>query len=208
MGLFKHEAAAADDEAEVVYLTEDEPDGALYRFRPATWGDLSAGELEVLVDEGGALRWAPVPDPAAAATPTKDQVPGVRRFDGGEGADVLDGALIFSTKGDNRLWRLDPDLQLEVLWDGGTATDEVVIEDVDNVVVGPGGRPYVAEDGEGQHLVVVGADGAMWPVAQVVDTPGSEITGPAFSPDGSRVYFSSQRSPGRTYEVRGPFIAG
>jgi len=25
--------------------------------------------------------------------------------------------------------------------------------------------------------------------------PGSEITGPAFSPDGSRLYFSSQRGP-------------
>jgi Tol biopolymer transport system component len=38
--------------------------------------------------------------------------------------------------------------------------------------------------------------------------PGpAEITGPAFSPDGSRLSFSSQRgnSNGITYEVRGPF---
>ncbi|MER7470138.1 hypothetical protein [Micromonospora sp. NPDC000018] len=43
-------------------------------------------------------------------------------------------------------------------------------------------------------------------------TGGSSIdTGPAFSPDGTRLYFSSQRgtsgssSGGITYEVRGPF---
>jgi uncharacterized protein len=36
---------------------------------------------------------------------------------------------------------------------------------------------------------------------------GSEITGPAFDPSGTRLYFSSQRSPtsGTTYEVTGPF---
>jgi secreted PhoX family phosphatase len=34
---------------------------------------------------------------------------------------------------------------------------------------------------------------------------GSELTGPAFSPDGTRLYFSSQRSPGETFEITGPF---
>ena len=34
---------------------------------------------------------------------------------------------------------------------------------------------------------------------------GTEITGPALTPDGSRLYFSSQRNPGRTFEVSGPF---
>ena len=32
---------------------------------------------------------------------------------------------------------------------------------------------------------------------------GSEITGPAFDPSGRRLYFSSQRNPGATYEVTG-----
>ncbi len=34
---------------------------------------------------------------------------------------------------------------------------------------------------------------------------GSEMTGPAFNPAGDRLYFSSQRNPGVTYEVTGPF---
>ena len=33
--------------------------------------------------------------------------------------------------------------------------------------------------------------------------PGTELTGPAFDPSGTRLYFSSQRSPGVTYEVTG-----
>ena len=28
-----------------------------------------------------------------------------------------------------------------------------------------------------------------------IETPGSELTGPAFTPDGSRLYFNSQRGP-------------
>jgi hypothetical protein len=42
----------------------------------------------------------------------------------------------------------------------------------------------------------------------VVGQDRSEITGPAFDPSGTRLYFSSQRGAagwGITYEVTGPF---
>jgi secreted PhoX family phosphatase len=78
---------------------------------------------------------------------------------------------------------------------------------VDNVVVARSGDVYVAEDGGNMQLVILGPDESVSPFLEVTGQSGSEITGPAFSPDGSRLYFSSQRggSGGITYEVRGPF---
>jgi secreted PhoX family phosphatase len=51
------------------------------------------------------------------------------------------------------------------------------------------------------------------PFLRVTGQSGSELCGPAFSPDGQRLYFSSQRgtsgavSGGITYEIRGPLRA-
>ena len=55
------------------------------------------------------------------------------------------------------------------------------------------------------HVLSVEGDHA--PFARLTGVSGSELTGPAFSPDGLRLYVSSQRSPGRTYEISGPFRA-
>ncbi len=40
-----------------VYLTEDAGSGKLRRFRPTTWGDLSAGTLEAAVVSGSTVTW-------------------------------------------------------------------------------------------------------------------------------------------------------
>ena len=47
-----------------------------------------------------------------------------------------------------------------------------------------------------------------YPLIKVTDHKGSELTGMAFSPDNSRLYFSSQRGTngsGITYEIKGDF---
>ncbi|MDP3857211.1 MAG: DUF839 domain-containing protein [Stagnimonas sp.] len=54
MGQFNHEAAAVDPIGKAIYLTEDAPDSAFYRFIPASWPDEGApnlllGTLEVAV---------------------------------------------------------------------------------------------------------------------------------------------------------------
>lgn len=204
MGRFKHEAAAVDDVAEVVYLSEDEPDGAFYRYTPDSWPDLSAGTLEVLAGPEGERRWEPVPDPSGATTPTRNQVADVVRFSGGEGLAHFQGTTYLSTKGDNRIWACDGS-DVTVVYDAADHGDDAVLTGVDNICVDLGGDRYVAEDGGTMDVVRLAADGTVEQVAQVVDVEGSEITGPAFSPDGTRLYFSSQRNPGRTYEVTGPF---
>ena len=62
------------------------------------------------------------------------------------------------------------------------------------------------------QIVILTAEGELFPLLQLVGQDASEITGPAFSPDGSRLYFSSQLGPtghpadGITYEVTGAFF--
>ena len=118
MGAFQHEAAAADAVQQCVYLTEDNPEGALYRFVPTVWGDLSSGELQVLTETAGVLGWAVVPDPDGDPDVTRDQVANAKRFDGGEGAAISKGRLVFTTKGDGRVWRYDPSANtLTIIYD-------------------------------------------------------------------------------------------
>lgn len=204
MGVFTHEAVAADRVNRCLYLTEDVPDGALYRFTPTTWGDLATGTLEVLTETGGGLAWATVPDPAALTTPTRHQVPHTKRFHGGEGIAMHGRQVIFATKGDNRVWAYDTRTNtLTVIYDDDVQV-QGVLTGVDNVTTRPGAI-YVAEDGGDMEIVLVRRNGATFPVVQVPGVSGSEITGPAFDPSGTRLYFSSQRNPGVTYEVSGPW---
>jgi hypothetical protein len=209
LGTFKHEAVAVDPEAEVLYLSEDEPDGAFYRFTPTAWPSLDEGELAVLAGPEGQRRWEPVPDPTGATTPTRNQVADVVRFNGGEGLAHFAGTTYLSTKGDNRIWACDG-TDVEVVYDAATTEalgddGNPILRGVDNIAVDVAGDRYIAEDGDTMDIVRLGPDGIIEQVCQVTGTEGSEITGPAFSPDGTRLYFSSQRDPGRTYEVTGPF---
>jgi secreted PhoX family phosphatase len=212
LGRFEHEAAAVDPVGHAVYLTEDNADGRLYRFRPDAWPSLSAGVLEAATVTDGIVTWSTVPDPSASTIPTRQQVPDSTPFSHGEGAWYADGTVWFTTKGDNRVWALDvasDPQQLRIVYDLATAPDPV-LSGVDNVVSSQSGDLFVAEDGGNLELILIEPGGAASVFLRVVGQAGSELTGPAFSPNGKRLYFSSQRGPtgsgtGVTYEVKGPF---
>ncbi|MBF1802671.1 alkaline phosphatase PhoX [Alloalcanivorax profundimaris] len=264
MGRFKHEAAAVDMATASVFMTEDEGDGRLYRFRSAgrvsaiNGGeglDLDNGVLQVLEVEGfekGAymedlesareirrVNWVDVQSPDEPQSRVRSRIqdgtgqgaPGTR-FKGGEGIwiqywpegerDTVSGfehplraVVFFACKGDNRVHALDVDNDLiEVVFDNEQliTAGEDKFDDVDNLVVSPMGDVVVAEDGEAMRLMVMVPNQAAKILLQVPGG-GSELTGPAFTPDGSRLYFSSQRAPsgatgilplGRTYELTVP----
>ncbi len=129
------------------------------------------------------------------------------------GSTPTRGVMFFATKGDNRVWAYDIENELiEIVFDNDNMQLETGFNQVDNVVVSPAGDVLVAEDGELMRLVVVVPNGAARVLMQI-KKGGSEITGPAFTPDGSRLYFSSQRGPsgvdgsgtgGATYEITIP----
>lgn len=227
LGIFKHEAVAVDPADRKLYLTEDAPDGRLYRFTPDDYPSLESGRLQVarVVTDGtfapeattvrrGRVKWVTVSDgPVGATRPRPDDS---TAFNGGEGIWRSRRSVFFTTKGDNRVWMLDlSNRKLSVIYDDDLVTD-APLRGVDNVTVSRGGEILVAEDGDPdpdsamQINIIRRGRGTVGPLLQVVDQPGSEITGPAFSPRGNRLFFSSQRANGGigngiTYEVRGPF---
>ena len=216
LGVFNHEAVAVDEVYKHLYLTEDKPDGCLYRFTADTldsdgFPDLAAGRLEVAVRQSGqqTLSWSAVPDPQALQQATRYQVASALSFDGGEGIAYFDGRIIFTSKGDNRVWSYHTTSQvLEIVYDAADYMTPI-LTGVDNVTISQSGDIYVAEDGGDLQIVVIDGQGGLYPIVQLAGHDQSEVTGVAFSPDGKRLYFSSQRGVtgrsvnGITYEITG-----
>ena len=245
LGTFYHEAVAVDAGTHIFYLTEDRPDGRFYRFvpdtanvggRPSETGTLQA--LRVLgsedINADGAqgpwsIDWLDIPNPNPVGvlqggillgqTPTRHQVAETTAFNGGEGIWFQNGVIYFTTKGDTRVYALDIARQtLEVLYDDAFHQPNPVLDSVDNLVMTPGGDLIVVEDKSeaNQQAVAIKADGSIAAMVQLVGHEGSEVTGPAFSPDGRFFYFSSQRGPGNgngtgtagiTYAIEGPWYS-
>lgn len=229
LGTFPHEASVVDPATGFVYLTEDDVTGRFYRFRPSAYGDLSSGVLEAANVAAGTVRWVAV----GSSSPERSK--GTTAFDRGEGAWFSDGVVYFSTTGDDRIWAYDTvGSTIEVIYDAAALGPDAPLRDPDNLTVHPtSGDLFVGEDSDDLQLVLL-ADGDRQRVAapflQLVGhatgetgSPGqdenvvtssswakiSEITGLAFSPDGTRLYVTSQRGTdglrGMTFEITGPF---
>jgi len=178
--------------------------------------------------------WVDVASPEMPQATVRDNLAGAGMpvpgtiFRGGEGIWIYDvpaalqstppggtkptrALVFFASKGDNRVYAYDIDNDLiETVFDNGSIDPD--FDDVDNVVVSPAGDVLVAEDGDAMRLIVAVPNAPAKVLVQVT-LGGSEITGPAFSPDGSHLYFSSQRGPnyavgntgsGVTYELTIP----
>lgn len=210
LGRYAHEAAVVDPLTGLVYLTEDDDDSRLYRFRPDRLDDLSSGVLEAAAwRSDGRVDWIEVsPDRPYRGRDTT-------AFARGEGAWFDGRSLLFCTTSDHRVWVLDADTdRLEIIYDAVSLGPEAPLREPDNLTVHrPSGDIYVAEDDDDLQLVLL-ADWAgrriAAPFLQLTGHDGSEIAGPAFSPQGDRLYFSSQRGrdgrTGMTFEVTGPFL--
>ncbi|HNR91710.1 MAG TPA: DUF839 domain-containing protein [Dokdonella sp.] len=224
MGSFSHEACAVDPRGRSIYMTEDRgSDSGFYRYRPKRWPDLSAGVLEIAeiigdpTGVGARVRWhrVPEPNPGAKDTPCRHQVAAAYHFQRGEGMVFHRGSAWFSTTADHRVWEYRcADGTIRIAYDADArfaAGREAPLRKPDNLAADAGGAIFVAEDGDDMQIVVLTPDGDALPLLQLVGHERSEIAGPALSPDGSRLYFSSQRGSkgardgGITFEIAGPF---
>jgi secreted PhoX family phosphatase len=207
LGRFNHEAVAVDPVRGHLYLTEDASDGRLYRFRPTAYPSLSSGVLEAAKVTGSNVTWVGPISPTTTQS-SSNRPAGTTAFNGGEGAWYDRDAVYFTTKGDNRVWKLNCATQtIEVIY-SPSVTPGGALSGVDNVTVSTGGDVFVAEDGGNMELVIISREGQVTPFLRITGQSGSEIAGPAFNPAGNRMYLSSQRgtgSRGRTYEITGPF---
>ena len=241
LGIYSHEAAAVDPATGIVYLTEDRTDGCFYRFVPDVIGELDAGTLQAarvdMVDIAnraleGVIDWVDVPDPSGATLSTRVQAQqaGASIFVRGEGAWWHNGTAYFSTTGfnlgDGRVWAFTPGTDgngplTQIYNRTSLYPDDMTLNGIDNITVSIGGDVLVAEDSDNNQIQVLTADGVLLPLLEltghtVFGQPG-EITGPAFDPSGTRLYFNSQRGTqadfdgqgrliGYTFEVTGPFV--
>ena len=214
LGTFAHEAVAVDSDDFRLYLTEDSTSGRFYRFTPSAYPSLGSGTLEAARVSGDPLTGATVTWVAVSSTRPASQQSNASQttvFNGGEGCWYDRGVVYFTTKGDNRVWAYTPATsRLEILYDDNLYPNSP-LTGVDNVTVSSSGDIYVAEDGGDLQICIITPGRVVAPFLQLVGHGSSEITGPAFSPDGKRLYFSSQRgttgssSNGITFEVTGPF---
>jgi secreted PhoX family phosphatase len=213
LGVFKHESACIDPITFQIYLTEDQPDSRFYRFTPDSISSgtdqiAAQGQLAVASVVNGMVDWLPILDPLAINTETRYQQPASTAFDGAEGITYFDGVFYFTTKGDNRIWAYTPmteQLVKHIDADG-------FIDSVDDITPTAGGDLLVAEDGAKTRIVNFPADSTTpLTMVQVLNHEKSEITGLAFNPTQTRLYFNSQRGStgdsrdGISFELRGDF---
>lgn len=226
-GRFRHEAVAIDARDHAAYLTEDQPDGCLYRFRPHHLQDPFQGRLQAMrvvgapgletrtgmrVREHHPVDWVDVPDPDPGEDSVRSQARelGAALICRGEGIWFHEDAVTFTATtggalGSGQVFRLHlPEGQpgrLELL---AESTDSSTLDCPDNVTVAPWGDVYVAEDGPGvQYVRGISPEGRLFDVAQNARSRG-EMAGVCFSPDGGTLFLNLQND-GLTLGVRGPF---
>jgi len=210
MGRFEHEAVAVDPRTGYVYLTEDDNNAGMYRYRPRVRGQLAAGGvLEQMVlsrglnydtrpdgtGTGYRVAWVGIDhvDPAPEEQRVAEQgfAKGAARFGRLEGAWYHDGRVyIVSTSGgpvsQGQVFEYEPARErMRVLF---ASPDETLLNMPDNICVSPRGGIVLCEDGGGEVEFLHGLtrDGEIFRFAEnAVRVPAGGIPGkPAIAPGG------------------------
>ena len=227
-GRFNHEAVCIDPATNAAYLTEDRPDGCLYRFLPSDRAQPFVGKLQALrvtssaraelgeLDTPGkklAADWVDLREPDSSDDSLRHQAQAlgaavVRRGEGIWFAD--DGVYVCATIGGRAALGQILKVVPERLGRGATvelvaaSPGETVLDHPDNITVAPWGDVYMAEDGYGEQYVrALTPGGRIFDVARNAKS-NTELAGVCFAPDGKTLFFNLQ-GDGLTVAVQGPF---
>lgn len=212
-GSFRHEAVALDPRTHVAYLTEDEFDGALYRFVPTQPQHPFQGRLEAMTAKqpGFATQtmqlgdtvevgWVEVP---ATGTRAAALAVGAAKVQRGEGIWWHEGEVFFTATVHGQVFRLVADAR-----DSSRAQLTVVANGLrmpDNITVAPWGDLVVAEDNSAEnYLRFIDRAGIVRDFARHPTNPRDEFAGVCFDASGRYLFVNIQHT-GLTLAVSGPF---
>jgi secreted PhoX family phosphatase len=223
-GRFNHEAACVDPSTNIAYLTEDRPDGCLYRFVPDRMDEPFVGILQALrivgeddFDTGDmnesdvfGVEWVDIedPDPDRDTVREEGHEKGAARFVRAEGIWFFEGQTYISSTigGPSR------NGQIFVLTDGDHPTLECmvcssatsVLRHPDYLTVAPWSEVFVCEQGDRDNYIRrVNLVGEVGDFARNAYS-SSKLCGVCFSPDGKAMFVNLQND-GLTLVVTGPF---
>jgi len=227
-GRFRHEAACVDPRSLTAYLTEDQRDSCLYRYRPSDPNrPHSSGKLQALrvrgvnhfdtsrdLDHGIKLEvdWVDVPDPDPKDDSVRRQAAaaGAALFCRGEGIFFKDGVVYVCCTAGGRQ-SSGQVFKLTLGTAGGADKLELfaespgpsVLDMPDNICVTPWGDVLVAEDGSGeQYLRGITPEGRVYDLARNAKSNG-EFAGICCSPRGDALFVNLQID-GLTLAITGP----
>lgn len=208
LGAFAHGPVVVDPRSGWVYLSEDAYDGRVYRFRPDAYGDLSTGTLDAAkVRRSGHVDWVEV------STKHAERSQMTTAFAQIADCWFADGHLFVATAGDQRVSAIEvASNSIEVIYDADAIGLDAPLRDATAVTVHErSGDIYVSEAAVEPHLLLLADAGRRRiaaPFVQLAGHAGSELVGASFSPDGTRLMFSSNcglDAEGLTFDVTGPF---
>ena len=224
-GRFRHEAVAIDPQSLSAYLTEDQSDGAFYKFTPFNKQRPFEGQLSALrirdqshFDTGKEMSprsslkvdWVHIADPTAAKVSVRKQAQqqGAAIFVRGEGAWSDENGVVFSAttggkSGTGQIFRLEFSTNTLTLL--AESSDERGFNSPDNITIAPWGDIVIAEDNflGPNHLFLLDSQGQSVAIGRN-EISMSELAGVCFSPDG-KVLFCNLQKDGLTVAIRGPW---
>jgi len=227
MGRFRHEAIAVDPRDGIVYQTEDNPNGCLYRFIPNQKGKLAnGGKLQALkivnphinhssaqtmpLNQAFTCTWVDIdqPDPKTNTVAQQAIAKGACIFVRGEGIVYENGDIYFACTaggqaGLGQFFKYTPNNtggQISLIFE---STKGGILENPDNITMNKFGDLIICEDNKMHEQCLVGlqANGHIYYIAA---NTLSEWAGACFSPDGNTLFANIYR-PGKTLAITGPW---